>query len=80
MLATTAPVVVVFFLLAVLVVFLCVARGVPEGKNFEIEVGLFPPKIRCTVTDAQLKLVGSSVTNEGERNGSSKGSTRETRD
>jgi hypothetical protein len=51
--ATATPVVVaVILLFVVYVVFAIVSRGVPEHKDSEIEVGLFPPKIRRKITDS----------------------------
>jgi hypothetical protein len=49
---TTSVVVAVILLLVVYVVFAIVSRGVPEHKDSEIEVGLFPPKIRRKITDS----------------------------
>jgi hypothetical protein len=50
--ATATSVVVAVILLVVYVVFAIVSRGVPKHKDSEIEVGLFPPKIRRKITDS----------------------------
>jgi hypothetical protein len=51
---TATPVVVVILLsLVALLILEIVSRGVPKDKNYEIEVGLFPPKIRCKITDSK---------------------------
>jgi len=51
--ATAISVVVaVILLFVVYVVFAIVSRGVPKHKDSEIEVGLFPPKIRRKITDS----------------------------
>jgi hypothetical protein len=50
--AATSVVVALSLLLAVYLVFVVVSWGVPKNKNSEIEVGLFPPKIRRKITDS----------------------------
>jgi hypothetical protein len=51
--ATATPVAVaVILLFVVYVVFAIVSRGVRNHKDSEIEVGLFPPKIRRKITDS----------------------------
>jgi hypothetical protein len=60
-LATAASVVVaVSLLLAVYLVFAIVSRGVPKHKDSEIEVGLFPPKIRRKIISPGLASEQSS--------------------
>jgi hypothetical protein len=46
----TSVVAAVSLLFVVYVVFAIVSRGVPKHKDSEIEVGLFPPKIRRKIT------------------------------
>lgn len=52
MAATATSVMVAVILLVVYVVFAIVSRGVPKHKDSEIEVGLFPPKIRRKITNS----------------------------
>lgn len=49
--AATSVVVAAVLLLVVYVIFAIVSRGVPKHKDSEIEVGLFPPKIRRKISD-----------------------------
>jgi hypothetical protein len=49
----TSVVVVIILILVVYVVFVAVSRGVPKHKNSEVEVGLFPPKIRRKISDSK---------------------------
>jgi hypothetical protein len=49
--ATSVVVVIILFIIVYLV-FEAVTRGVPKNKNYEVEVGLFPPKIRRKITDS----------------------------
>jgi hypothetical protein len=51
----TSIVVVAILLFVVYLVFEIVSRGVPKDKDSEIEVGLFPPKIRRKISDSQRK-------------------------
>jgi hypothetical protein len=48
----TSVVVVIILFIVVYLVFEAVTRGVPKNKNYEVEVGLFPPKIRRKITDS----------------------------
>jgi len=48
----TSVVVVIILLIVVYLVSEAATRGVPKHKNYEVEVGLFPPKIRRKITDS----------------------------
>jgi hypothetical protein len=50
--AATSVVVAAVLLLVVYVVFAIVSRGISKHKDSEIEVGLFPPKIRRKISDS----------------------------
>jgi hypothetical protein len=47
----------VFSLLVVYLVFKAVARDISEGKDEEVEVGLFPPKIRRRTSESTRRPV-----------------------
>jgi hypothetical protein len=48
--ATASVVVAIVLMLTVYLVFELVSRGLPDDKDSELEVGLFPPKIRRRIS------------------------------
>jgi hypothetical protein len=51
----TSVVVVIILIFVVYLVLEAVSRGVPKNKNYEVEVGLLPPKIRRKISDSEGK-------------------------
>lgn len=68
---TASVVVVVVLILVVFFVLEAVSRRVPEDRDSEIEVGLFPPRIRRKITGANPTPVGQTEAPPAVLNGES---------